>query len=121
MWGTTDCVALARAALIEMFGPKITLRLPRWKDERDAARTLKKQGSVGKFLEMLGAERTSVPFMRAGDLIVSPEPEEAIGRESVMVCLDGLQCLASTRDGVVFSAPPPQSVVYSLWEVVLDG
>lgn len=117
IWGTTDCVSLARAALIEMFGPEITPRLPRWKNERDAALILKKRGSVGRFLEELGAERTSVPFIRAGDLAVSPEPEEVVGRESVMVCLDGLQCLASTKEGVVLTTPDTGSIVYSLWGV----
>jgi hypothetical protein len=121
VWGSTDCAALARAALIEMFGEEISVHLPYWDNVRGAALILQARGSVGSILEELGAERTSVPFMRVGDLIVSAEPEEDVGHESVMVCIEGQKCLASTREGVTWSGAAPDSVVYSLWEVTVDG
>jgi hypothetical protein len=103
-----------------MFGEEITIHLPRWNNVRGAAVILQVRGSIGSILEELGAERTSVPFMRVGDLVVSPEPEEKVGHESVMVCVDGQQCLVGTTEyGVAIMNPVPEAVVYSLWEVSL--
>lgn len=76
---------------------------------------------MGAILEALGAERTSVPFMRVGDIVVGSEAEEDVGHESAMVCVSGQSCLASTREGVVFGQPDPGSAVYSLWEVKARG
>lgn len=118
-WGVTDCAALARAALLEMFGDGIERYLPQWSSVREAVTILQARGSIGAILEELGATRTTVPFMRAGDLVLSAEPDEEIGRVSVMVCIDAQQCLASTREGVCMLNPLPQSVVFSLWEVAL--
>jgi hypothetical protein len=120
-WGTTDCAALARSALIAMFGEELATHLPRWDSVRGAALILQVRGSVGSVLEELGAERTTVPFMRVGDVVVSPELEEDVGHESVMVCIDGQRCVASTREGVAVSLPDPKGVVYSLWEVTFNG
>lgn len=121
VWGETDCCALARAALIEMFGPFIAVHLPQWNSIRGAGLILQIRGSVGAVLEELGAERTSVPFMRAGDIVISAEPREEIGSRAVMVCINGQQCLAGTREGVSMMIPPPDSIVYSLWEVKFRG
>jgi hypothetical protein len=121
IWGETDCCALARAALIEMFGSFLAVHLPRWDNLRGARVILQVRGSVGEILEQLGAERTSLPFMRVGDIVVCSEPLEDAGGVAAMVCINGQQCLAGTREGVVMMIPPADSVVYSLWEVTFNG
>lgn len=117
VWGQTDCAALARTAIVQMFGEAAEEILPRWKTAREALTILQERGSIGTILEELGADKLSVPFLRAGDLVVSSEPEEAVGGQSVMVCIDRTQCLAGTSHGVVMTAPGTNAVVYSLWEL----
>lgn len=123
VWGETDCGALACGALIAMFGSALAVHLPQWNNVRGAALILQVRGSMGAILEELGAKRTTVNFMRSGDILIAGDPAEQLGRECAMVCIDGRHCLLSTRDGVQVAHVTAESeaVVYSLWEVSFRG
>lgn len=117
VWGETDCASLARQALTVMFGEDLLPELPRWSTAREAVAVLAQHGAGVGLLVALGAQEVSLSFIRAGDIVVTEEVEETVGHAAYMVCLDRLQCITSTTDGVgVLNAEPPCRV-FSLWEV----
>lgn len=116
-WGRTDCGALARGALMTMFGRDVLAHVPSWTTSREAARVHRQVGSIAKVLDALATEKhTDLNFLHAGDLIVSTEMGESLGQESVAVCVDSRQCLISTPDGVEWDLPSP-GTVYRVWQV----
>lgn len=117
-WGRTDCGSLVRAALVLMFGAALDERLPRWDSRSSALRALASVGSVADLLCRLGAEPRTLPFLRAGDVLVREEDSE-VGRVALMVCVDGRRCLASTPNGVVWADAPDDARVLSLWGAVV--
>lgn len=119
-WGSTDCGSVARRALIEMFGPAMAMEIPIWTSVREALLILEQLGSLEEYLLELGAEKASPAFVRAGDILISNEPEEEVGRQAIMVCIDGSSCIASSKEGVFRCQVPQNAKVYSLWEVT-DG
>lgn len=123
VWGQTDCGSLARDALQIMFGRDVVPGLPRYQSWGEAVAAKDQIVLFSLLFEGLGAQASAPAFMRAGDVVVAIEPGEDVGRESLMICLDGRKCLASTRLGVVILEVPPdaQDVVYTLWEVDVDG
>lgn len=115
-WGKTDCATLVRQALFEMFGAEVVPQLPRWDSATAALRVLREYGPPGKILLDAGAELTTLPFMRAGDIVVADSPEEDSGGVGLFVVLDGTAVLGSWRTGVwVATVPDLQGSVYSLW------
>lgn len=103
-----------------MFDQDPVPEIPQWRSPGGALRALKRIGSVGELLRSLGAEPLQVSFMRAGDVVVMEEPEESVGGEAVMVCIDNTSCIASTPNGVILvAAPDPKARAYSLWELAV--
>lgn len=124
IWGETDCGALARQALATMFGREVLPSLPAWESALQATRVQAAHGPMGIILAAAGADVVPLAFMRAGDIVVHEDPEEAAGREAAFVCLDGRHCIGSTKDGVRqfrIELAAEDCVVYSLWELVVDG
>lgn len=122
IWGETDCGALARAALTEMFGEDVFPALPHWTSPRAALAVLEMIGSVEQLLQAAGAVPTTLPFLRAGDIVIIPDEEERVGRAGVFVCVDGQEGLGGGPDGVLWGrVQEPDARVYSLWEVERDG
>lgn len=119
VWGKTDCASLARAALDEMFCRSVTAHIPGWTSKRTALRALAAFGGIDAVLRGLGAELVTLPFARAGDVIVTPTDDaaEPIG---VLMYVDPW-CVSSTPEtGVQWVARgdlAPESRVYTLWEV----
>lgn len=123
-WGESDCGTLARNALAELFGRDVMPILPRWHSAREALAILETHGTFGQILTALDPLVTTPAFMRSGDLLVCEEPDEEVGRESLLVCLDGRQCLSSGKEGVftmTLTVEEARLTVYSLWEVSVDG
>jgi len=123
-WGKTDCATLAREALRQCFGRDVAPYLGEWTTARQAQARLTKY-PFREQLEALKAEEVSVSFLRAGDILVAPEPDEKMGQMSVMVCLDAHHVLGVSRtDGVrigLLGAVPDGTKVYSVWEVPDNG
>lgn len=125
-WGKTDCASLTRAALAQMFGVEVFPSLPQWSTAREALTVLHEHGTVGSILEKAGAICTTRAYLRAGDIIVTQEPEEEVGRTALLVCIDEAWCLAGGRKGVQLVPPPAyldfdERCVYSLWEIADRG
>lgn len=120
VWGKTDCGTLAREALRIMFARDMTPWLPAWSSRKEAVAVLREHGKIEEQIARLGPTAASLGFVRAGDLIVEPEPDERVGRRAVYVCVDGCQLLMSSREGVGLINSyllNPESKVYSLWAV----
>lgn len=119
VWGETDCASLVRSALTEMYGADVFPHLPKWTTAREALAVLQAHGSVEAILLNAGAELVTMPFIRAGDIVVLPDQED---RVSCIVCVDGLACItASSRQGVIQIPRPPvvdnPRCVYTVWEI----
>jgi len=128
-WGKTDCATLGREALALCFGRDVAPQTGTpWDTARKAALRLRRF-PYHEQLERVGAARTSLPFVRAGDIVIADEPAEGIGQMSILVCLDATSFLgSSSEDGVQIVGlenVPADAVVYSLWEIpgeeVADG
>lgn len=117
-WGRTDCASLARAALDEMFCRSVTAHIPRWTSKRTALRALADVGGIDTALRGLGAELVTLPFARAGDIIVTTDPDDP--EHGVLVYVDPWCVGSSGETGVQWVARAqldPDSRVYTLWEV----
>jgi len=117
VWGETDCASLVRAALMECFGKDVT-GVPTWRSKRGAANVLKKYPPL-EVLGWLGAEKRTVAFARAGDVVSLPDTD-TLGDVALGVWIDGA-CLVSTQKGGVQLVPaaqiPRDCATYSLWEI----
>lgn len=127
VWGETDCAMLAMRTLAVLFGFDVLAHIPRWHDARSALRVWNEVGPVAKVLSTLSAPQSDVNFIRAGDIAVLHEPQENIGGEMVLVCIDGVECLVSgPASGVIHVRideepllKPPR--IFSIWEVDRNG
>jgi len=124
-WGDTDCASLTRKALAICFGRELFPDAPRWNTRRGAVLAWKETGGLEPALVQLGAKKTDLNFVRAGDVVCFDEAEERIGHTAVGIWI-GNRCLMSTVEGVALAplqSLPTDSRVYSLWEVleVIDG
>src|SRR3970040_964587 len=75
VWGETDCGSLSRKALEMMFGVDIMPVLPVYNSWSEAVVAKHQVARFGSFLTKLGALEGEPAFMRAGDIVVAPEPD----------------------------------------------
>lgn len=120
-WGTTDCSSLARRALEQCFGVDV-VTLKTWTTPRRAAAVLRQVGSPSAFLcERLKAFPKPLAFGQAGDIVVVPNADEPLGKETLGVLLDGGFVLFSSRTAPTYMVKHPvlhaDATVYSVWEV----
>lgn len=117
VWGKTDCAALARAALQEMFCRDVAPQIPHWTSKRTALRVLRDMGGIDAVLLGLGAEVVTLPFARAGDIIVTA-PDDRADPLGILVYTDPWCVSATLATGVAWvarAALAAESRVYSLW------
>lgn len=117
VWGQTDCAALARAALYEMFCRDVVPQVPTWTSKRTALRALRAVGGIDALLRSLGAEVVTLPFVRAGDIIVTA-PDDRTEPLGMLVYTDPWCVSATPETGVAWidrSSLSPDSRVYTLW------
>ncbi len=117
VWGQTDCAALARAALYEMFCRDVAPQVPTWTSKRTALRILNIVGGIDALLRSLGAEVVTLPFVRAGDIIVTA-PDDRTDPLGMLIYTDPWCVSATPETGVAWvarTALAADSRVYSLW------
>lgn len=121
-WGTTDCVALMRGGLVALFGDVADGALPRWTSQPEALR-LAVEHPPSAWLRRCGAAPVPIRFRQAGDILVTPFPDdpdhlEGLGvvvppgvlvstpvRGVELVPFDGLPAVPSCLRISVFRAP----------------
>lgn len=115
-WGTTDCASLVHRALVVMYGPAITSRLPkRWRTKVAALR-LAKLTTAEKCLGELEALEVPAAFARNGDIVVMPADG---GHPAGMGVVVASAVVTSTPAGGVHAYPvPPTATVFRVPHVV---
>ena len=87
-WGKTDCVSIARAALVAQFGedPCVPYVNVTYTTKTGATRAFNKIGNYASILEKIGAREIAPHNVRDGDIAVF-KPER--GYENVMTMMGG--------------------------------
>jgi formylmethanofuran dehydrogenase subunit D len=109
-WGEHDCIAWGAACVTAITGKAPVNNKLKRKDEKQAARLLKKIGGVSAAVTMeLGDPMVNKLMARRGDIVVLSNGE----RECVGVCVgDSAACV--DYDGMVFI---PMTKAVSAWRV----
>lgn len=88
VWGETDCAALVRGAVAEMFDPSPLADVPAYATLAEAVRALQVVGDVVAYLEARGATAVPVAFAQAGDVVLLPG-DDGDGLPRLGIVVDG--------------------------------
>ena len=101
-WGVWDCCVFSDSAVESMTGERVIPKSLKWKDEKDAKKTIKAYGgstllkATIKACKDKGLENIDVPYVRNGDIVVYKEKSYLLGIST------GFNIVSPSEDGLAF-------------------